>query len=450
MEGFIKILAICIFLCKSSSIHGSEDLVVTKRAEFSVDGNARISYTRNILRDDNLFVFSVCDDRKIPEMIDCKINVRTDSISGSPFDRVCDLRLSRGPDRKLLDEQFPLEIEFLGKTTNIIVSWSEMKHDYSLIFKKSLIIDSTNCEIKYLSPNLPSDNDRYAVLTNPIVYENTFDLIFIDKKRCGNSKCRVTYNKDGEEITQKPLPFRTSLHYFKTTPMSSALSPKEFLVLGEMSSAAEGTKSGFVTNTGIEKRLLTNIQGRFKGLLYSVSTLHNNITICSADREKSGDKIKQVVSSVYCEQFEYGATRPRVKTTFDYSSKVGPISVLNLAKGGFVLLTLQCSSRLNPSCEGLTVEKYRDNGKKVLVRSIRPLKIECNEDLDKIKVHIRDQNGQYCVYISCSLRSYYEPKKIINYHTICIPRTREDRVINSRKRRSKDIKNAVKDSLKKA
>ncbi|KAJ8669035.1 hypothetical protein QAD02_000294 [Eretmocerus hayati] len=341
----------------------------------------------------NTALYAICDEEKFRNEIDCYItrrNLNSNNDSESFIGESCHLDLVL-PRLKQIDRK-SLQIQQFDISSDVLFTWNEPSIDLQRMSKNITILKMNDCTIKHLSyhyfKKIPSET---LLVSNVVVYLDGFDVIISDKDQCMPlNRCRISFNRNGDQIGS-PKPFSTSISVTRTESVSNYLnSTVGFFVSPAADFRPHKFVADYVSVSGNMIQLNTGYRDRISTTQLITSTAHRMFTICGT-----------VAEIFHCRQFNIGNGNPRIKSSL--SGFKNTRAVHNLDKGGFLLVSLQCSEGSQWTCGSYNVTKINMGVNQMLIPKQLPLKLECSGRLDRVKISSGEDSHNICFRFLCIL-----------------------------------------------
>ncbi|KAJ8667422.1 hypothetical protein QAD02_009085 [Eretmocerus hayati] len=390
--------------------------------EYLTYENAQTFVSGNVTRKDNTYLLAICNRVGFFREINCNIKImkltydigfyKNDQVLTEEVTRVnsCNLTSTLANNRALIVKQFPLEIDFLGITSKILITWNEISSDSQAMYKKIAIVDMSNCQAQILELSYFKQRPvQQMLLTNLLVHSNTFDVFISDKGICGKlEKCRVTYDQLG--VTDgPPKPFDTSLFMFKTVmaPAKTAAHPGFYVFVASQTDPHDVTVEHISEHGNLEKQLNTTVRHNSKTMHLITSSTNGQFTIC-------GRLAKQTI----CDQFGAGMAIPKLSYAHEHASESDvAIDVYNLIDGGYLLIILTCENHTTLTCSEFEVTKVTtDKNTKILSKI--GIELKCDNDLNHLSINTSEENETICFHLLCMWSTKKDDKFIMTPNSL--------------------------------
>lgn len=280
-------------------------------------------------------------------------------------------------------------VERFADNRAIVVWWEGQKNSQFQVYNiKVSILHMTDCTVTHLT--YPVDVDRPVLLSNVVVYTNTFDIVISNKAICGSGACRLTHDVDGQQIGQA-IPFVTNFYLFHTQSVASHSPAKGFYISGSDIDRWK-FRAMHVTPSGTGKSLMTVSVSDPMQVYRATSNAHELFGICLMG-----------VKKIHCAQFDALAN---VRLNATLSNSIQWMAVHNLAEGGILLLTGRCN---NHKCRSFKVMVVYPNGRQDKLLDVPGLQLTCSNGP---QVEISESESAFCVYFACAHAQDSGKKKV--------------------------------------
>ena len=262
--------------------------------------------------------------------------------------------------------------------------WWEREKDsqFEISNIRVTILHMTTCKMVHLT--YPVDKGNHFLLSNVMVYPDTFDVTVSNKELCGTPTCRITHDINGVRIGNVTR-FVTNYAALYTNPVLPDSSDRGFYICGSDIGSWK-FRAMHVSPDGVGTNLMSVSVSDPRQLYWHTSNQHELYGICLR-----GDK------KVHCAQFDDKAD-VKMNATLKHMSHVEWIAVHNLAEGGILMIMGNCN---NNKCRNFKVMKvYRDghHGHSVEVPGLH---LKCAEVPYQFHVNVLEIEGDFCFYFAC-------------------------------------------------
>ncbi|KAJ8670056.1 hypothetical protein QAD02_001315 [Eretmocerus hayati] len=333
----ITIISI-IVLANHGAVH---DVTAFK---YSDTRNDSIFPSENISGNRNRLLYSICYQDESHASFECIIETRLLSINSEETqngygNKSCPLIEILKEGWILDSKKFPSKLEFLGNLSKIAFIWTEMSD--TLEYKsqtRTLVIEMSNCS--YVKSIVTNSSDSHSVTIDTIIYEDTFDIVSTRKSSTLNELIFTTYSFEGEEINKsmnQTRPVYSPLSVKKIYPISKNSAEKGKLIIA-WNDAPEAfyqrTKFGYLSWRSPWKQLETRQYS--SEVIPKISIVHDILTLCGLREPQLMVPGDLLATTVICDRFELGQTKPISMSTIPLLGKVIAIDVFNLDREKFI------------------------------------------------------------------------------------------------------------------
>ncbi|KAJ8683983.1 hypothetical protein QAD02_019775 [Eretmocerus hayati] len=401
---------------------------ITKK--WRINDQYTVHRAKKISRDDTQ-LYATCERNRFERY--CNMTIRP-LIESLPHAN-CNMKFSVHGDKNLMSFERYMELESFINPYNIIVTWAEYDSERMRILKNIAVMNITNryktCVAKYLSFSSPGlMSEEPSTRTHVLIYDNAFDVITSDSEKCGTLKyCRIGFNERGEVI-QPLVPVTTNLiGVSKMFPVSSMnFSDGMFSLAIPNENFQLGYRTHYENSSGGEIQLNTTIQSYMMKSDPLLSTANQKYTICGSSHIMNAAKEYQAGTLlVHCNYYSLGHVMPEFEKVVNYPEIVRVVSVLNLRRGGFLLLTLKCQRTfLRTKCDSFSFTEIRLNKPELrsddFVLDLQSVEKITDWTVD-IKEKIKDNVTKFCFYFSCLSKSLQDLEKShLKFYKRCVER----------------------------
>ncbi|KAJ8688081.1 hypothetical protein QAD02_023876 [Eretmocerus hayati] len=357
-------------------------------------GDSKVILSRNIAKYDHHFGYALCDEKKLSNTIDCKVIVGTLPLSDkekSMTERIC--QINSTTSGHVTNSSFEIDMLTGGRKT--LISWIEHGSNTEWMEKYVVIVDMDTCDLtklKFLIYN--QDSSENILISNLVVYEESFDVFVSDSQWCGlYDKCKITFNETGQVMSEikyfmpdlwavrtvSAFPGSSKKGYYTFTG-SVTMSPKIYPVQLEHL---------LFSDSVLKMNLISTILYNSSISLPIVSNTHNVFTICGIENH-----------TVHCNQFRVGDAVPLIDISFYLTGNIA--AVHNVALGGFLIFDLQCDQNETLTCSSYKITKIDLDEQKTEISSGQLMEpLQCSGKFDRIVVEGKDHGEDVCFYIAC-------------------------------------------------
>ncbi|KAJ8680339.1 hypothetical protein QAD02_016126 [Eretmocerus hayati] len=365
----------------------------------TIQGNAKLIIPNVVNGSDSHYFLVICKTEKLPTETNCTL---TSQNMLNQLNNTCEFGVKHHGDQSFIFESFPLEVTVFSGANEALIQWKERNShfDDGIIYKYAAILTISTCKMEPLSyTHYNQSQEASETFVDSIIYASMFDLIISDPNRCdGLSTCKISFNAKGTQI-DGPASFPIKNGILEVIPASPTSISNGLYVLANEIVGQPELNFKYISGSGHgTMEIITRIKFNTKGLSIVHSNANGMFTICGITSKK-----------VHCEQYEIEAIFSSLDVV-SYRAK-NVIAVYTLSKGGFLLVTVDCESTVELTCNRLNVieiHKYKpenDIGGMIM-------NLNCGKDLSLIKTVVSNiQPNVFCFRVSCLSESYKQEER---------------------------------------
>ncbi|KAJ8678543.1 hypothetical protein QAD02_014330 [Eretmocerus hayati] len=382
--------------------------------DFLHQGNETIKYDSRITLGNNSVLYALCNGEKLPKEMNCDVIRETPTLlSSAGLKQMCKLTLIADANKRLVTEEPFMSLNSFGPNRVIIV-WGQTdgKGRYGVQYIWYTILDMLTCVAVDL--DFFFDSDRFFVMSNPIVYDNAFDVIITNKAICGSEQCRLSYDRRGKRIGQ-PAPFPSDYQFIETTPVMPFSNSKGFYQVGI---DVERRRLGVahLSPEGVRRDFVSSPINQFTSLLGSISSVHELMSVCWPEVRSVWPERLQIV----CIQFDAEAN-VMIDAEFQVTESVKRTAVHNSADGGILLVAMECSELV---CERFSIVDVRHDGyRREPFWMDLGIKLNDPNDANDVNIDVSESADEICFIFSrvrVESRQQADAKVSLQLYTICV------------------------------
>lgn len=340
---------------------------------------------------DSTVGYSVCEKGAEDTESKCNIAKETLLFDDYVYEENCEIRLkSIKTDNDTLVSE--IKVQLFGSNKSILY-WTEIESKTLKANLILLVVSFVSCKTTErisIPMQVNSTNDDVLAVNhvNILTTENMFEVIFLNKKLCSKKWCKWTYT-----IHQKEQKVTKNRNWLPKTVLSD--NPQIYHV---QRYSEDSTYLVVVRNESYDTvSLITNDEQQIlsepvnKTEITTVSTANQMIGVCSVFETQTRAK------SVNCTQFDFSG-QPILEVNLTLGYAVKEMSIHNLAKGGFLLVT---KKRENFE-RGYSFHATKIDASNERFKSLKISGLNCDSSAVEINKIFENKLHEYCLSLRCS------------------------------------------------